>query len=218
MATKKKAPPESPPALAVSDLLGDGANPRSISEEAAEALGKSLAKFGDLSGVVWNRRTGELVTGHQRMDQIRARWPECQLQLPPDDGSGEQQGLIVAAPGQAFALRVVDWSRSKQRLANVTANNQKLQGTFTADLSNYLLEIEAEATAELPGAFDDLLLIELMAAGLDTSDATEEDALGAEATISESYQVIVQCSGEAEQRELYDRFVAEGLSCKVLTL
>ena len=33
-----------------------------------------------------------------------------------------------------------------------------------------------------------------------------------------SYQLVVQCADEAEQRALFERFTAEGLSCRVLTM
>lgn len=39
-----------------------------------------------------------------------------------------------------------------------------------------------------------------------------------EVDIPESFQVVIQCRDEAEQKALYDRFTAEGLSCRLLTL
>lgn len=33
-----------------------------------------------------------------------------------------------------------------------------------------------------------------------------------------SYQLVVQCADEEEQRELFERFCAEGLTCRVLTM
>jgi len=38
-----------------------------------------------------------------------------------------------------------------------------------------------------------------------------------EATIGESFQVVVECRDEAEQQHVYDRLVGEGLQCRVLT-
>jgi ParB-like chromosome segregation protein Spo0J len=46
-------------------------NPRAISEESLKALGVSLEEFGDLSGFTWNKRTGNLVTGHQRLRALQ---------------------------------------------------------------------------------------------------------------------------------------------------
>jgi hypothetical protein len=36
--------------------------------------------------------------------------------------------------------------------------------------------------------------------------------------VAASYQLVVQCADEAEQRALFERFTAEGLSCRVLTM
>jgi hypothetical protein len=47
-------------------LRPDELNPRQITPEQQERLKKSLAAYGDISGVVFNRRTRKLVGGHQR--------------------------------------------------------------------------------------------------------------------------------------------------------
>jgi len=39
-----------------------------------------------------------------------------------------------------------------------------------------------------------------------------------ETQVPEAFQVVVECSDEAEQQQLYDRFTAEGLNCRLLTL
>jgi ParB-like chromosome segregation protein Spo0J len=40
----------------------------------------------------------------------------------------------------------------------------------------------------------------------------------AEVDIPESFQVVIECRDESEQKSLYDRFTAEGLNCRLLTL
>jgi len=45
----------------IDDLKADPKNPRKISPEALDGLRYSLGEFGDLSGLVWNKRTGTLV-------------------------------------------------------------------------------------------------------------------------------------------------------------
>lgn len=47
----------------------------------------------------------------------------------------------------------------------------------------------------------------------ETEPAAENDAC-----LDDSYQVVVQCDGEDQQRELYERLTAEGFSCKLLML
>jgi hypothetical protein len=214
MAKKKQEEVAAAPlALAsTAELLGDGANPRKISEESQAGLRASIKRFGDLSGIVFNRRTGELVAGHQRIEQIRAEYGDRDVE-PIDEAAG-LFGIRIDE-GHYFPVRVVDWTPAKQRAANVAANNPKIQGAFTKELSTYLLSVEAELAEEMPGVLDDCLMVQLMSAGLDTSDASEG---GKEIAISESYQIIVQCNDEEHQSKLYEQFTGEGLSCKVLTL
>jgi hypothetical protein len=213
---KKKITEEKPQLLtSTAELTGDGANPRKISDEGAAGLRQSLKRFGDLSGIVFNRRTGELVAGHRRMEQIRAEYGDRDIEVINADIG--LFGIRVNAE-HYFPVRVVDWSKAKQRAANVAANNPKIAGTFTADLSTYLLSVEAELAEEMPGVLDDCLMVELMASGLDTSDATEDASDGKSVDIKESYQIVVQCVDEEHQKQLYDKFTGEGLSCKVLTL
>ena len=43
-------------------------NPRTISEHQAEALKRSLDRWGFVEPIVANKRTGHIVGGHQRLD------------------------------------------------------------------------------------------------------------------------------------------------------
>lgn len=205
------------------ELTGDGANPRKISDESKAGLRASIKRFGDLSGIVFNKRTGELVAGHQRMEQIRAEYGEShgeggELPIVPTDETAGLFGIRIDEHNY-FPVRVVDWSKAKQRAANVAANNAKIQGAFTKDLSEYLLSVEAELTAEMPGILDDCLMLELMAAGLDTSDATEKVEFEAgNQAVPTLFQVVVECSDEQSQKSIYDRLTAEGHTVKLLTI
>ena len=51
--------------------------------------------------------------------------------------------------------------------------------------------------------------------------APSEDALGtppAEVRVPETYQVVVECDDEDQQRTLYERLVGEGCKCRLLTI
>lgn len=210
---KKAPPPDSLDTLTLVDtaeLLADGANPRRISEEAARGLQNSLDRFGDLSGLVFNRRTGELVCGHQRMQQIREKWGDQRIEvLNAEAGLG---GIRVDA-SHYFPVRIVDWSPAMQRAANVAANSQRIAGEFTDDLSQYLLDVEADLSAEAPGILDELLLVELMAEGIDTTDAVPKNV-----DFPEKRQVVVDCESEEQQAEVHELLMKGGWKCRVLTL
>ena len=51
-------------------------------------------------------------------------------------------------------------------------------------------------------------------------DAKEDtDARGDdEVDVSDSYQVVVECSDESQQQEVYERLTRDGLKCRLLTL
>ncbi len=61
--TKHTTYPKTPGSF--DDLRPAHYNPREITAEAAEGLRHSLVEFGDISGIVWNQRTGNLVCGHR---------------------------------------------------------------------------------------------------------------------------------------------------------
>lgn len=136
----------------IDDLRPAPYNPRSISDEAAAGLGVSMHRFGDLSGIIWNARSGNLVCGHQRVVQLR------------DKGAKMIAGAVVL-DGTRFPVRIVDWSEADERTANVAANNPNIAGEFTTDL-DMVLSASREADAEL---FEALRLDEL-----------EKDPLGGE--------------------------------------
>jgi site-specific DNA-methyltransferase (adenine-specific)/site-specific DNA-methyltransferase (cytosine-N4-specific) len=110
-----------------------------------------MAEFGDLSGITYNLRTGELVAGHQRMGQIRQRWGDLAIEPLADD-----HGQIVT-PAGVFPVRFVDWPKTKQRAANIAANSPEISGQFTDALFDQLAEIKAES----PDLYDGLLFASL---------------------------------------------------------
>lgn len=59
----------------ISNLNPAPYNPRKITDKKLAMLQKSMAEFGDLSGIVCNTRTGHLVGGHQRLKVFSPDWP-----------------------------------------------------------------------------------------------------------------------------------------------
>jgi len=125
-------------------------NPRDISEAALSGLKASLSRFGDLSGIVLNKRTGNYVTGHQRLKTIiKDLDPDISidwLAAPDTDGSIGWGFLTIG--NTRYSVRVVDWEIDKEKVANISANNPHIQGTFTDDLQLMLSEIDDKALLE----------------------------------------------------------------------
>jgi DNA modification methylase len=123
-------------------------------EENLAGLGVSLQDFGDLSGIVWNRRTGQLVAGHQRVKALRAAGVK-DWTLDGDAGA-----VVHPKTRERFPVRVVDWDEITQRAANITANNPQISGEW--DVQAVLRQMK-EIEAKLPD-FDKLGLARLEAA------------------------------------------------------
>lgn len=214
--TKKKIAAKATPALAIDDtvdLAGDAKNPRKITDKAAQGLRNSIRRFGDLSGLVWNVKTRELVCGHQRMTQIRAEYGDKPIEVL-DAAAG--LGCIRIDATHVFPVRIVDWSLAKQRAANVAANNQRIAGEYDKEnLATYLLEIADAMQDEDPGLMDDVLLTELVS---DLADLGDDEEGGGNQGVDFSFEVIVSCRDEKHQREVHDKLQAMGLSVKCLTL
>jgi hypothetical protein len=157
MGTVKKGP------LTMKDLKPASYNPRKISEASRAALAKSMSDLGDISGIVWNETTGNLVCGHQRVDQLRKL------------GAVMEGSDIVLPSGERFAVRVVRWDTQREKLANMAANNPKAAGEFTdgaEDLLEEILNDVGEEYFEQIG-FDELLsdleIEEVIASGGDST-------------------------------------------------
>lgn len=164
--------------MKLTDLKPAPYNPRTISDEAAAALQTSLAEFGDISGIVWNKKTGHLVAGHQRMDALRRKHGKA-LAL--------RDGAIVTPDGECFPVRVVNWPVEKEKAANLAANSPFLAGCFDAKgLEGVLADLNA--AEGLSGLLEGLRLGELLPGAGDLFPevpGAEEDAEGGGAITDE---------------------------------
>jgi len=113
-------------------------NPRKMSDNTRKALKASMDSFQDISGLVWNANTGNLVSGNHRWTELKNAHGESlelqRLEEPLDEffmvfGTGEFTGYI---------LREVDWDEETEIAANIAANSEKIQGEFTNAVSSLL--------------------------------------------------------------------------------
>lgn len=111
--------------LTIKELKNRGAeyNPRKITREQLKRLKKSIEQLGDLSGVVYNRRTGRVVGGHQRLKVIpdSAEIEITERYKEPTETGTVAIGFIVIN-GEKYAYREVDWDESTEKTANIAAN------------------------------------------------------------------------------------------------
>lgn len=105
------------------DLKPAPFNPRTIDDEAAAGLRTSIEKFGDISGIVWNKRNGFLVAGHQRLKAMRA---SGYVQI----ARVEKHGIILETGGGEFPVRTVDWDDDTHKAAMIAANSEHISGAW----------------------------------------------------------------------------------------
>lgn len=113
--------------LTVKQLRGAKYNPRTITDSKLRKLGDSIQTFGDLSGVVYNTKTGVLVSGHQRLKTIKGMDSKIELlnQHKPDQYGTVGHGQIVVKTEMGLVkipFRAVSWDVKMEKAANIAAN------------------------------------------------------------------------------------------------
>lgn len=99
-------------------------NPRVISEEARKKLKKNLQTVGLLGGVVWNTRTGNLVSGHQKVSIM-----DAVNRYNPETGDNDYE----------FRVEVVDFDEKTEKEQNLFMNNKSVQGQYDDDMLRAML-------------------------------------------------------------------------------
>lgn len=135
--------------MKVKNLKAAEYNPRQITERELRDLGRSMDTFGDLGGIVYNRRSGRLVGGHQRVKHLPA-FAEIhveELDSPTDSGT-VAEGYVELPNGDRWAYREVDVDEPTELAMNLAAN--KHGGSWDIPkLADVLAELEGQG-------FDDL--------------------------------------------------------------
>lgn len=153
------------------DLRSSGYNPRTISPAKLSMLKAAMKEFGDLGGVVFNRTTGRLISGHQRGKNLDPTWPITKEACT--DNTGTVAHGYIETPDGRFAYREVEWDEQKEQAGNLAANQHG--GEFDDDLLSQMLKElnDSGYDMDLTG-FDDselkALLLEFKEDGLGEED------------------------------------------------
>jgi len=100
----------------LSDLKLAPYNPRKISEKELKKLEDSLDKFGYIDPIIWNKKTGNVVGGHQRLKLLNKKFK-------PDD---------------EIDISVVDLDEYQEKALNLALN--KINGEWEEDALTKLLD------------------------------------------------------------------------------
>lgn len=104
-------------------------NPRIMDEAAKKRLRKNIAKHGLVAALTWNRRTGNLVGRHQRLEQLDA---------------------LEKTKDYDLTVCVVDVDEREEAALNVQLNNPSMQGEWDLDkLANMTEEFDLDLSEDL---------------------------------------------------------------------
>lgn len=113
----------------ISALKENPKNPRKISRQDFDNLKNAIKRWGDLSCIVFNIQTGQLVCGHQRMQAFNAFTGPKDLQVQRLDTPTKQGTVAVGQlvyDGETYKYREVNWDASNAEAAGIAAN--RIQG------------------------------------------------------------------------------------------
>lgn len=119
-----------------SEIKNAGYNPRTITLEQREKLAASLKEFGLVNSFVWNSRTGNLVSGHQRIAIIDL--------------------LSETAADYSLTVDVVDIDEDREKALNIILNAPQAQGEYEESvLAALLAELDGKLEFDLAAIFRD---------------------------------------------------------------
>lgn len=129
--------------MKLKDLQPNARNPRTITDAKLTQLKKSLATLGDLSGIVYNRKSKTLVGGHQRLKVFS---PDTDITITKKFAKPSKLGTVAEGyfehNGERVQYREVYWSDAMEKAANIAAN--KGAGSWDNEiLSEWLTELNA---------------------------------------------------------------------------
>ncbi len=101
----------------LSELSPADYNPRKISDLAKRGLKKSIETFGYVDPIIWNERTGNIISGHQRY------------------------AALIEMHGKDYEIEVnvIDVDEQTEKAMNIALNNSEIQGVFDTESLEELL-------------------------------------------------------------------------------
>ena len=167
-----------------------------------ERLKRSIAEFGLVEPIVWNRQTGHVVGGHQRLNVLIA-----------EHGVTEVDAVVVDLPLPA------------EKALNVALN--KITGRWDEQaLGELLADLQADDTIDaLLTGFDNDEITALIESAAPAPGSTGDDAAnegptsgGGGVALQDGFQIVVLCESEAQQAQLFTRLKADGYKCRAHTI
>jgi len=151
----------------------------------------------------------EIVDGHLRAETT----PDDIVPVLVLDVSADEAAKILATHDAITGQAIPDFAQLRPLLAECDFSSPAVNAMF------------AELNKLAPPKFEDVARRDAEtqreptpSSSLRLSVSARKDNRRRKITIPESYQVVVTCDDEAQQREVYERLTAEGRTCRLLML
>ena len=145
-------------------------NPRALTKKQFELLKRDLQELGDLSGIVHDINSDEIISGNQRSEIFDINM--CKMEIIKEYETPTRTGTIaegfVYYNDERFTYRKVDWTPEQCEKANVVAN--KAGGSWDMDILANMFDMENL----MDWGFSEKELLELDF-GIDKDGLTEDD-------------------------------------------
>jgi len=163
------------------------------------------------------------IHGERNLEAIKQSLEKFGQQHPIVVGKGN---VILAGNGRVEAARALGWKKIKAvrtKLGGSDATAFAIADNRTAELADwddkYLLKLVGELEGATDFSLDDIGFddkeIKALAAAMGSDDGLPD--LPDNDNYKEQYGVIVMCSDESQQKNVYDTLSADGYDCKVVT-
>lgn len=118
--------------MKLSELKKNELNPRKITDKKKALLKKSVEKFGDLGGIIYNVQTKRLVGGHQRSSILPEASTIKKENLKKKSPTGTVAYGYIIIDDEKYSYREVDWDKKTEVEAMIAAN--KHSGSWDRDV------------------------------------------------------------------------------------
>jgi hypothetical protein len=117
-------------------------NPRRISDKQLADLSTWLAELGDLSGIVHDLNSDQIIGGNQRSKVFDVN--ACEIVLTEQYANPDEQGTVALGyilwQGNKYAYRQVRWNERQAEKANIVANRAGGEWDFELLSSNFAVD------------------------------------------------------------------------------
>jgi len=143
----------------------------------------------------------QLIDGHLRAETMTGTAADVEVPVLVVDLTAEEADLLLAVHDPIGALAETD-----AELLGELTDSFEVRSTEISELLADLLK-----DAELPN-------LDATSSAAHAATDVDNDVDTAAPQLEESFQLLVDCGDEPEQRALFERLTAEGRKCRVLTL